>query len=66
MLAFLRRKGCSKVDSMRVIMIVLDVDLARAKRIVHESKAWADVRDRDDRLHGALEKAAKAGAARSK
>jgi ribosomal protein L7/L12 len=65
-LTFLRSKRCSKIDSIRVIMAVLDVDLARAKRIVHQSRAWADMRDRDDSFHGALERAARRRPARAK
>jgi hypothetical protein len=46
MLAYLRARGCSKVDSIRVIMAVLDLGLERAERAVHSSKTWADVRAR--------------------
>jgi hypothetical protein len=31
------------------------VPLADAKRIVHESRAWADRREDDDRFHEVLE-----------
>jgi hypothetical protein len=37
--------------------------LADAKRIVHESRAWADRRERDDEFHDTLEAAFRAEAA---
>jgi hypothetical protein len=43
-LARLRADGFSPVESIKVTRAVLDVSLGEAKRIVHESAAWADAR----------------------
>ncbi len=50
-LQYLRQNGCTKVDSMRVIVKLQDLTLDDAKRIVHFSKTWEDVRKRDEELH---------------
>jgi ribosomal protein L7/L12 len=53
---FLRDQGCSKVRSIGILAELLRVGLGEAKRIVHESRAWADVRERDELLHATLER----------
>lgn len=50
----LRNEGFSKVDCIRATVEVLRLPLAGAKRIVHESRAWADQREHDDEWHDAL------------
>lgn len=50
----LRDEGFSKIDCIRATVEVLRLPLADAKRIVHESRAWADRREDDDRFHDAL------------
>lgn len=50
-LQYLRQTGCTKVDSMRVIVELRDLTLDDAKRIVHFSKTWEDVRKRDEEWH---------------
>jgi hypothetical protein len=47
----LRNEGFTKVDCVRATVEVLRLPLADAKRIVHESRAWADRRERDDKWH---------------
>lgn len=56
-LVFLRASGCSKIDSMAVIIKVYDMALPQAKEIVHLSRAWSDIRLSDDRFHEAIEDA---------
>lgn len=51
----LRAEGFSKVESIRATVEILRLPLADAKRLVHESRAWADRRADDDRLHEVLE-----------
>ncbi len=53
--AFLRDQGCSKVESITVLARAFDVELNDAKEIVHLSKAWSDVRERDDCFHQTLD-----------
>ena len=50
-LQYLRQGGCTKVDSMRVIVELKDLTLDDAKRIVHFSKTWEDIRNRDEEWH---------------
>ena len=47
-LGALRDEGYSKIDCIRATVDHLRLPLADAKRIVHESAVWADVRQRDD------------------
>lgn len=54
-LASLRSEGFSKVDCIRATVEILRLPLADAKRIVHESRAWADRRETDDQFHDVLE-----------
>jgi hypothetical protein len=51
---FLRGRGLSKVQSIAVIADRFGLPLDEAKRIVHFSDVWSDVRDRDEQLHDGL------------
>jgi hypothetical protein len=51
----LRAEGFSKVDCRRATVEILRLPLADAKRIVHESPAWADRRKKDEEFHDVLE-----------
>jgi hypothetical protein len=51
----LRGEGFSKVDCIRATVEILRLPLADAKRLVHESRAWADRREPDDQFHEVLE-----------
>ncbi|MGH9156674.1 MAG: hypothetical protein ACRD1K_12750 [Acidimicrobiales bacterium] len=53
-LGALRAEGFSKVDCIRATVEQLRLPLADAKRVVHESAAWADVRRDDDDWHERL------------
>ncbi len=53
-LGALRAEGYSKVDCIKATVDQLRLPLADAKRVVHESAAWADVRQEDDQWHEQL------------
>jgi hypothetical protein len=57
-LAGLRKRGCTKIDSIRVLN-TFGWCSRDAKAAVHLSAAWADVREGDDRLHDSLEEEAR-------
>ena len=52
-LARLRADGFSPVDSIKVTRAVLQVSLAEAKRLVHQSPAWTDQHDAWDEFQDA-------------
>lgn len=54
-LARLRSDGASKIDSIRALRYGTQIPLADAKRAVHFSAAWADTKDRDEKLWDDLE-----------
>jgi len=58
LIAMLRDDGLSKMGSIRVLVDLNISSLADAKRLVHCSPVWSDVRKRDDELHEKLAKAA--------
>ena len=51
----LRNEGLSKVDCIQATVEILRLPLADAKRIVHDSRAWADRRKNDEQFHDVLE-----------
>jgi ribosomal protein L7/L12 len=53
-LATLRAEGFTKVDCIKATVELLRLPLADAKRVVHDSRTWADVRGRDDEWHDTL------------
>ncbi len=57
-LAQLRADGFSPVESMKVTRAVLQLSLRDAKRLVHESPAWADQSEAWDELQDAAVDAA--------
>ncbi len=54
-LARLRSNGASKIDSIRALRYGAQMPLADAKRAVHFSAAWADTKERDEKLWDDLE-----------
>jgi hypothetical protein len=52
----MRAAGFSKIDSIRALVDLGHADLREAKRVVHQSDTWRDVRDRDDKFHRNLTK----------
>lgn len=63
-LGVLRAEGFSKVDCIKATVDQLRLPLGDAKRIVHDSATWADVRERDDDLLDRLASEVEAGALR--
>ena len=53
-LTTLRAEGFTKVDCIKATVELLRLPLADAKRVVHDSQTWADVRGRDDEWHDSL------------
>ena len=53
-LSFLRQRGCSKLDSIKALIILKGLNLADAKRAVHLSHTWEDVRQRDEEFEMAF------------
>ncbi len=53
-LATLRAEGFPKVDCIKATVELLRLPLADAKRVVHDSQPWADVRGRDDKWHDSV------------
>jgi ribosomal protein L7/L12 len=51
LIAYLRAEGGDKIESIAVLREALNVNLGEAKRLVHCSPTWADVRQRDDEFH---------------
>ena len=49
-LATLRADGASKVNGIKTLLSVRQYSLAEAKRVVHQSTAWADTRQRDEAI----------------
>ncbi|MEA2971803.1 MAG: hypothetical protein QOG82_261 [Actinomycetota bacterium] len=53
-LATLPAEGFTKVDCIKATVELLRLPLADAKRVVHDSQTWADVRGGDDEWHDSL------------
>ncbi len=47
-LSALRAEGFSKIECVRATAEVRRLPLGESKRLVHESEAWRDLRERDD------------------
>lgn len=50
-LRYLRKETNSKVVSGVVLINGLNIPSAEAKRLVHFSEAWRDMKDRDEKFH---------------
>lgn len=61
-LEVLRAEGFSKVDCIKATVEQLRLPLGEAKQIVHDSAAWADVRDGDEVWHESLATEVEGGA----
>ena len=59
-LRFMRQHGCSKIQSIKALMISREIGLGEAKKVVHLSPAWRDRRTSDDSFHAQLEKISQA------
>ena len=58
LLSWMRSQGEDKIGSMKVLVRVSGMNLGQAKRAVHLSKAWADMRSTDDVVQDSLQQAA--------
>lgn len=56
-IGYLRASGCSKIDSIAVLVAAHGIGLAEAKEIVHLSATWADRRVLDDEFHEDISRA---------
>ena len=52
--AYLRDEGCWKIDCIAILREALGISLGDAKRLVHGSSTWRDVREKDDTFHDEL------------
>lgn len=55
----LREEGFSQTQSIKATVERLGVSSAEAKKIVHLSEAWADIRSDNDSFHRELDEAAR-------
>ena len=39
------------IESMRILMLLMEISITDAKRIVHFSRTWSDLRESNDELH---------------
>jgi len=53
-LGFLREKGLNKLASIKALVKTTGVSLGNAKEIVHHSRVWQDVYERDTKFHEQL------------
>ena len=51
----MRKSGASPVECIIALSKFKNVSLGDAKAIVHDSKAWADVKDNFDNLHAQID-----------
>lgn len=56
-IGFLRAQGCSKLESMGILIEAFGIKIEDVKPLVHFSSTWADVLERDNRFHESVEKA---------
>lgn len=57
-LSLLREKGFDKIESIKALVGAGGMPLREAKVVVHNSEAWRDVHDRDERFQEELRQAA--------
>ena len=55
-LDYLRRNNYSKTQSMILLTEIMDVNLGKAKEIVHFSQAWQEEREAHEQFHELIEK----------
>jgi hypothetical protein len=55
-LAELRKEGFSVIESIKAVVSLQDVTLQEAKKLVHLSETWKDLRSTHDSFHEGLEK----------
>lgn len=50
----MRSEGFSPIESIKGLMIIADIPLAEAKRTLHLSQTWADLREDQENFHQRL------------
>jgi ribosomal protein L7/L12 len=55
-LSDLRKEGASVIDCIRAVMSLMSFTLNEAKEFVHNSDAWADMRESFEADHAKLER----------
>lgn len=58
-IAYMRRAGLSKMESLKVLVDLGHATPTEAKRLVHLSPVWKDAFQRDEKLHDQLESLAR-------
>jgi len=53
-LGFLREKGFNKIASIKTLVKATGISLGNAKEIVHHSRVWQDLYERDEEFHEQL------------
>lgn len=56
-LMYLKEKGYSIIESMIMLTELQGLDLGEAKKLVHFSETWSDVRERNEEFHKSILKA---------
>lgn len=51
-----RKAGGSKIDCIRILQQISDMNVQRAKQLVHHSEIWADRKDDGDMFPDDIEK----------
>ncbi len=54
LLEVMRHHGCSKIESIKLLMQLRKLPLREAKLVVHNSHAWQDVKESDEGFHERL------------
>jgi hypothetical protein len=57
LIKYLRDEGCSKIDSMSILISGCGIGLGEAKRVIHFSPTWSDRKETDDAFHATVEEA---------
>jgi hypothetical protein len=52
--AYLRQSGCSKVESIGLLVCAAGLPPEQAKEFVHRSPVWSDVYERDEAFQAEL------------
>jgi ribosomal protein L7/L12 len=53
-LSYFRSQGANKIDCISILKRLTSISQGDAKRVVHFSAAWADVKEADDAFHEEL------------
>lgn len=54
-LLLLRTSGCTVIDSIKIMSEVTGISRYSAKKLVHQSATWSDLRAAHDQFHSTVE-----------